>query len=281
MVQEQSAIAEEQPMVGAEQAQPVAVSDAGAVADAVASAVADFDLSTPAGIKAAAEKYPALKNWREEGYGAGLEAGKQRTLAEMQRDQASAERVHATTKQILERYGIDLDPEDEKTLTGLTRANYEAVRLETMRNLALEAKSMTATETEAALLQDLIDKADGNADAMQEVASRAMSAVASQAQREGKESLTLDELLTNEKHRKALEDWYVQRQMEEQRAQDVESSRIELPPGAPSGSLGSPGGMTIDRWLGMTPDARKEYAVSQDDAGRQALWEMVGANLGR
>ena len=65
MVQEQPTIVEERLRAALEPEQPVAEVASPVVAEALVSAVADFDLSTPAGIKAAAEQFPALKNWRE------------------------------------------------------------------------------------------------------------------------------------------------------------------------------------------------------------------------
>lgn len=280
MVQEQRTIVEEQPTAVTEPVSPVAADGDAAVADAVNQAVADFDLSTPAGIKAAAEKFPALKNWREEGYGAGLEAGKQRTIQELQRDQASSERVQATAKQIYERYGIELDEQDQKTLTGLTRANADAARLEAMRNLALEAKGMAATETEAELLQGLIDKASGNADEMQQVATMAISAVANRSKTDAINSLDLDQLLNDEKHRSAIEARVAAGVQAELEARGVEAQQRENPPEAPVGAGGVAGRMTAERLAGMTPAARLEYLSSLDDEARGDMWSVVLGQTG-
>lgn len=282
MVQEQPITAEERLRAALEPEIPVAEAASPVVAEAVTPAVADFDLSTPAGIRALADKYPELKNWREEGYGAGLEAGKQRTLADIQRDKGTEESVRAYHQRVIDAINAGEDPDElVKETPTYVRANREIAKIEAMRALAMDAKSMAGSEAEANMLQALIDEADGSAEKMERAAGLAIQTVTKKARADALDELTLDELLKNDKHRSAIEAEVERRLAEEQAARDVESNRLVAPPDAPPGSLGGPSGMTIDRWLQMTPDARKTYALSQDDAGREALWEMVGANMGR
>lgn len=282
MAMEQPITVEERLRAALEPETPVAEAASPVVAETVSPAVADFDLSTPAGIRAAAEQFPELKNWREEGYGAGLEAGKQRTLADIQRDKGTEESVQAYHQRVIDAINAGEDPDTLlKETPSYVRANREVAKIEAMRALAMDAKSMAGSEAEAAMLQALIDEADGSAEKMERAAGLAIATVTKKAKSEALDSLTTEDLLKNDKHRSYIEAEVERRLAEEQGARDVESNRLQVPPEAPPGSLGGASGMTIDRWLQMTPDARKNFAIAQDDDGRAALWEMVGANMGR
>ena len=281
MVQEQPTITEERPTTLLEQALPVAEQGAEGVAEAMASAVAEFDLSTPEGVKAAAEKFPALKAWREDGYGSGLEAGRRETERKYTRDQASSERVMEVAKDMYERMGVDLDPDSLQTLTRLTRGNADAARLEVMQHMAEEAMGMTESESERSMLQSLIDGAEGNADEMQKVATMAVSAVANRSKSAALDALTLDELLKNEKHRKAIDDLVAQRMQEEAEARAIESRRTDAAPEPPAGVIGTPKGVTQDRLNAMSPDSRREYFASLSDEERGDMWSLVLGTAGR
>lgn len=277
MVVEQTTAQEEQ--LGAEtEPSQVAVSTADAVAPASEQAVAAFDLNTLEGIRAAAEQNPQLKAWREEGYGAGLEAGKQRTLAQIQREQGSLERAQDTVRWAAEQISKGADPDEiAKQMAPHVTANQSWTRAEIMRGLIAQAR--TLDEEAVAPLAELADALEGNADEIQKVAQAALNAVANKSGATARQSIldaeSLDAVPKDSKLYKAIRAEIEKEAATEVNAQKTEANKVPAGPKTPAGTATNP--MTKDTFEAMSHEEQLAHLATLSDVERDAMWDLVSA----
>lgn len=241
-----------------------------------ATASVPFDLNTPEGARKALEDNEHLRNLAARLKADAANEAKQRLENEYRRNQATTERVQQVAQDMYERLGVQLDDSDISTLRSLTAANADAARLELMTHLAKQAQSMLQTPEEQAFLQDLIDRASGSPDEMEQVATRAIGAVTSVSKKQARDELSFDELVNDPRYKAQIDALVEQRLQEEARAQEVERQTAgrDPVPELPAGVAGAPS-ITPERLAAMNPTERLGYFQSLTDEQRSAMWGMV------
>lgn len=255
-----------------EQVNPVAE----AVATSAAQAVAEFDLSTPEGVRKAAEKFPAFKAV----FSDVENAATQRTMAKIRREQGSDETIRAYHQRLVDEIKTRLDNGEDVTELGkdtplFAKANREAVEAELYQRLYEQAK---AADPDAVAALDGFAEQDGlSAEHWKGLAQAAMNAVANGTKKsalsEWLDAESIDDIPQDSKRYKAIRAYIEKELAVEQKARETEA--ISIPAGieTPSGAATEP--MTRQRLDAMTPAERLDYIANASDAERDHLWEIA------
>ncbi len=248
-----------------------------AVADAARQAVADpaIDLSTPEGVRAAADRFPALKAV----FADHENTGKQRTLSELRREQGTNDRAQRYHEDLLGKIGVagGITPELAKETPLYVKANSDFARAEVLRGLIAQAR--TLDEEAVAPLADLADALEGNADEIQKVAQAALNAVANKSKGLARsEVLDIEDLAQipkDSKLGKALAAAVARETEAEVNAREVEARTKATTITTPGGTSTEP--MTRTRLDAMASEERLAFLMGLSDEDRSRMWEIAGA----
>ena len=137
-----------------------------------------FDLTTDAGIRAAAEANPTLRGYFEKLQADAANAARQRRDSELRREQGTIERANAYHRQVIDALAAGTDPEEIARQTPFfVKANHDFARIELSRNLLDHAQTMLEPGEAAALKAMAEALSPDDADGFTNVAQAAINAV--------------------------------------------------------------------------------------------------------
>lgn len=272
--EQMSAVGAEQMDQSQEQVSPVAVAPDAAVAAAAERAVAEgFDLSTPEGVRAAAEQFPAFKAV----FADYENTGRQKAKNEVRLDEGNLERAQATVRWAAEQIANGHDPEEiAKQIAPHVAANGNWARAETLRTLIRQAKAHDPDAIES--LDALAESLTGNADEIEKVANAALTVLqrksGSTVLQGFLENDSLDDIPVDSKKYKAITDRIAREVEAEMNARQVEAGiPAPIPSASPAGSSTAP--MNRQRLDSMTHDEKLAYLTSLPDEERGNMWAVA------
>ena len=239
-----------------------------------------FERMTPADLKAAAEKYPNLQSWREEGF----EAGRQKRERELRMEQGSREAAIRAQEWLIDQLNQGADPAELAKQTPIwVQANEANVRAELFSGLATQAADLLGDDPQAATIRSLVTSLEGKPDELQQVATAAMAAVQSSTKASSLNEIlnadTLEVIPTGSKLRAAIAAKVEADVAAELRARAIEANKQEQPPATPSGK--APGASALEQLKSAsTFDDRVAQLVADPDL-RARAWDEAAANVGR
>lgn len=244
-----------------------------AVADTLAQAVAEFDLTTPEGVRKAAEKYPAFKAV----FADERNAERQRTMAEIRRSQGTQEVVQKQIEEITRRLAAGENPEAiSKDLPLVVKANRESMEIDAYKALFEQAKAIDPDSVTA--LQPFADQEGLTVEHWKNLSTAAVNAVANSSKKaaltEWLDSEQIDDIPAESKKYQALKAKFEKELQMELKAREIESRQVPaVAPKTPSGDNVEP--ITRERLDSMTRDERMNFIMSRSDEERSALWELA------
>lgn len=271
-----SAVASEQNDTALEQALPVADAAAVAVAADADRAVAGFDLSTPEGVRAAADQFPALKAV----FADYENTGKQKTLNEIRRDEGNLDRARGTVQWAAEQIRSGADPDEiAKQMAPHVQANHNWARAEVLKGLIKQAQQMDPDSIGP--LAELADSLGDNADEIERVATAALKAVETSTgkltRQQFLDSDALDDIPIDSKKYKAIQDRIAHEVEAELNARNIETNKPNpIPSASPSGTAAEP--MTRTRLDSMSHDDKIAYLTGLPAEERSNMWAVAMAN---
>lgn len=267
---EQQGTAQEQP------SEAVAAATEAAVAEAVDRAVAEYDLSTPEGVRAAADTFPALKAV----FADYENTGRQRTLAEMRREQGANDRATAYHAELLRQLEEGADPRElAKQTPGYVKANEDWTRAEVLRGLIAKARELD--EDAVAPLAELAESLQGNPDEIEKVAQAAINAVANKSGAAARQALfdieSLDEIPKDSRLYAHVQSLIAKETETEVNARTTEANTLPPMPSTPSGTAAEP--MTKARYEAMSSADRKQFIEGERarTGNTDSVWDLITA----
>lgn len=245
---------------------PVAEPEVRAVAEAEKP---DFDLSTPEGVRKAAEKFPAFRAV----FADERNAEKQRTLNEMRRERGTLESIKAHNAEVARRIALGEDPEEVAKETPLyVKANAENIQIEMYKTLFEKAKELD--EDSVSALTPFTEQEGLNAEQWQGLAQAAMNAVANKSLKTGKSEAflteSLDDIPKDSPLWRAIDAHLTKEREAEMTAENLTAARKPDPPVVPSGAVVA-GGKTATEIAAMDQRTLDRFTetLSEED------WEKV------
>lgn len=259
-----------------EQVLPVTIAPT-SVAETVERAVADFDLSTPEGVRKAADKYPAFKAV----FADERNAAKQAALNEVRRERGTLESIRAHNADVARRISLGEDPDEVAKDTPLyVKANADLTRLEMFKNLYDKAKEMDSESVSA--LDGFAEQEDLTADQWQGLAQAAMNAVANKSKSTGKSEAylteSLDDIPKDSPLWRAIDAHLTKEREAEVTAENITANQKPNPPVVPNGAVVA-GGKTATEIAAMDQRTLNAFTekLSEEEWDRVMVTMYEGA----
>lgn len=236
-----------------------------------------FDLSTVDGVRAAAEKSEAMRNYLEKLRLDSANAERQRVQNEMRREQGSVERAQATIAALVDRLADGEDPEVlKKELPMYVSANAGWAQAQILSKLAEQAIEM-AEPTAQEALRALLERAD-TPEAVQEVTGHALNAVLRKNTDDTLANLDPESLREHPRFKDWLQSELTKAMEVEMAAQQKQTTIRPNAPTTPSGVAPSSGINPVE--FAAMDKAAQERALAnlteeQEDALMTAMYEAA------
>ena len=222
-----------------------------------------FDLSTTDGIRRAAEKYPTLQQWREEGFN----AGKLKRDKELRDQLGSEDAVKSYHEQVVRRIASGEDPSAVlKETPQYVKANRDAY----WRGEVEKVIDAFSTD-EQAQIRDALEAAE-DVDSRERVSRQVLDFAIDRHSTNRIKSLKLADVPEDSELRKSIAEHVAAELAKERAALEQELKPKPLnPPTTPTGESMA-GGDALSRFNQMTPAQRTDYMETATDEQKSALW---------
>jgi hypothetical protein len=264
---EQDEVEQPEPVAAIE---PVAEPEVRAVAEAE---TPTFDLTTPEGVRKAAEQFPAFQAV----FADERNRAAQKAKTDLLRERGTLESIQAHNAEAIRRLSLGEDPNEIAKDTPLyVKANADLVRLEMFKNLYEKTKEIDPDAVAA--LEGFAEQEDLSPDQWQNLAQAAMNAVAQKSVKTGKESLlsleSLDDIPKDSPLWRAIDAHLTKEREAEVTAENITATQKPNPPSAPQGTVAA-GGKTATEIAAMTSKQFDALSEEEIETALKTLYEAA------